>query len=77
MIYLAFSKPTNSMRIFSILYRPFQITFPNCYTNSCCSHPLYDYECERDEINAMGVRKAAQRRLNYELGVPLNQVKIQ
>ncbi|XP_055316890.1 isopentenyl-diphosphate Delta-isomerase 1 [Sitodiplosis mosellana] len=52
-----------------------KITFPDCYTNACCSHPLYDIECERDEINAMGIRKAAQRRLNYELGIPLNQAR--
>lgn len=51
-----------------------QITFPDCYTNTCCSHPLHDIEGEREEINAMGIRKAAQRRLNYELGIPYSQV---
>lgn len=51
----------------------FQITFPDCYTNACCSHPLHDIEGEREEINAMGIRKAAQRRLNYELGIPYSQ----
>lgn len=54
-----------------------QITFPDCYTNACCSHPLYDIDGELDETNAMGIRKAAQRRLNYELGIPYNQVTIQ
>ncbi|XP_055542120.1 isopentenyl-diphosphate Delta-isomerase 1 [Wyeomyia smithii] len=52
-----------------------KITFPDCYTNACCSHPLYDIEGEREELNALGIRRAAQRRLNYELGIPLSQVR--
>lgn len=51
-----------------------QITFPNCYTNACCSHPLYDLENEREELNAVGIKRAAQRRLNFELGIPTSQV---
>nr|CAD7443610.1 unnamed protein product [Timema bartmani] len=49
---------------------PQKITFPDCYTNACCSHPLYDLEAEREERDASGVRKAAQRRLQHELGIP-------
>ncbi|CRL00937.1 CLUMA_CG014193, isoform A [Clunio marinus] len=52
-----------------------KITFPNCYTNACCSHPLHDIENERDELNAIGIKRAAQRRLNFELGIPNNQVR--
>ncbi|KAG5674850.1 hypothetical protein PVAND_004795 [Polypedilum vanderplanki] len=52
-----------------------KITFPNCYTNACCSHPLYDLENEREELNAIGIKKAAQRRLNFELGIPTSQVR--
>lgn len=52
-----------------------KITFPDCYTNACCSHPLYDIEGEREELNALGIRRAAQRRLNYELGIPMAQVR--
>ncbi|XP_058061475.1 isopentenyl-diphosphate Delta-isomerase 1 [Anopheles bellator] len=52
-----------------------KITFPDCYTNACCSHPLYDIKGEREELNALGVRRAAQRRLNYELGVPMAQAR--
>uniref|UniRef100_U5EZ74 isopentenyl-diphosphate Delta-isomerase n=1 Tax=Corethrella appendiculata TaxID=1370023 RepID=U5EZ74_9DIPT len=52
-----------------------KITFPDCYTNACCSHPLYDIEGEREELNAIGIRRAAQRRLNYELGIPMTQVR--
>ncbi|CAD7084311.1 unnamed protein product [Hermetia illucens] len=52
-----------------------KITFPDRYTNACCSHPLFDITEEREESNAIGIRKAAQRRLNYELGVPYDQAK--
>lgn len=52
-----------------------QITFPDRYTNACCSHPLHDIEGEQEELNVMGIRRAAQRRLNYELGIPYNQVR--
>ncbi|XP_037896409.1 isopentenyl-diphosphate Delta-isomerase 1-like [Glossina fuscipes] len=51
------------------------ITFPDMYTNACCSHPLYDIEAERVATNALGIRKAAQRRLNYELGIPMEQIR--
>lgn len=30
---------------------------------------------EQDELNALGIRRAAQRRLNFELGIPFHQVK--
>ncbi|KAG9276748.1 isopentenyl-diphosphate Delta-isomerase 1 [Astyanax mexicanus] len=50
-----------------------KITFPGCFTNTCCSHPLYTPE-ELEEGAAAGVRKAAQRRLQAELGIPMNQV---
>jgi len=52
-----------------------KITFPNCYTNACCSHPLHDIELERDELNAIGIKRAAQRRLSFELGIPNSQVR--
>ncbi|KAL9899634.1 isopentenyl-diphosphate Delta-isomerase 1-like [Glossina fuscipes fuscipes] len=45
------------------------------YTNACCSHPLYDIEAECVATNALGIRKAAQRRLNYELGIPMEQIR--
>ena len=46
-----------------------KITFPGYITNSCCSHPLYD-EAELDEYKHIGIRRAAKRRLSYELGIP-------
>ncbi|XP_038244732.1 isopentenyl-diphosphate Delta-isomerase 1 isoform X1 [Dermochelys coriacea] len=50
-----------------------KITFPDCFTNTCCSHPL-STPLELEENNAHGVRRAAQRRLRAELGIPLEQV---
>ena len=56
-----------------------KITFPNYYTNTCCSHPLYN-DLEMEENDAIGVKRAAQRRLYLELGidplqVPLSEIK--
>ncbi|PRD33229.1 UNVERIFIED_CONTAM: Isopentenyl-diphosphate Delta-isomerase 1 [Trichonephila clavipes] len=45
-----------------------KITFPGYYTNTCCSHPLY-IDSELEEIKALGVKRAAQRRLSIELGI--------
>ena len=43
------------------------------WTNTCCSHPLYSPE-EMEEDKYMGVRRAAVRRLNHELGIPEGKV---
>ncbi|XP_069007448.1 isopentenyl-diphosphate Delta-isomerase 1 [Embiotoca jacksoni] len=50
-----------------------KITFPGCFTNTCCSHPLHT-DKELEEKDMLGVRTAAQRRLKAELGIPLEQV---
>ncbi|XP_078475370.1 isopentenyl-diphosphate Delta-isomerase 1 isoform X2 [Lampetra fluviatilis] len=50
-----------------------KITFPGCFTNTCCSHPLH-VDSEMREEAALGVRNAAQRRLHQELGIPMEQV---
>ncbi|CAJ1081781.1 isopentenyl-diphosphate Delta-isomerase 1 [Xyrichtys novacula] len=50
-----------------------KITFPGCFTNTCCSHPLHT-DSELEEKEAIGVRRAAQRRLEAELGIPMAQV---
>uniref|UniRef100_A0A7G3AFP8 isopentenyl-diphosphate Delta-isomerase n=1 Tax=Lutzomyia longipalpis TaxID=7200 RepID=A0A7G3AFP8_LUTLO len=54
-----------------------KITYPNLFTNTCCSHPLYNIEEEREEKEQLGIRKAARRKLNQELGTPLNQIQLE
>lgn len=51
-----------------------KVTFPGHVTNTCCSHPLFVAEELAEQPVAIGVKKAAQRRLNFELGIPLEQV---
>lgn len=49
-----------------------KVTFPGYYTNTCCSHPLNNKH-EMDETNAIGVKRAAQRKMTDELGVVANE----
>lgn len=65
--------------IASLLYcnhKQFKVTYPGHYTNTCCSHPIADVAGESEEGDALGVKRAAQRRLNYELGIPKEQIEI-
>nr|XP_034366931.1 isopentenyl-diphosphate delta-isomerase 2-like [Arvicanthis niloticus] len=50
-------------------------TFPGHFTDSCSSHPLYVPD-ELEEKDAVGVRRAALRRLQAELGIPQDQITI-
>ena len=50
-----------------------KITFPGHWTNTCCSHPL-SVAGELEETEAMGVKRAAQRKLQHELGIMPPQV---
>jgi len=50
---------------------PEKITFPNMWTNTCCSHPLHGVEGnESEEDGELGARRAASRKLEHELGIP-------
>lgn len=48
-----------------------KITFPECFTNTCCSHPLH---CAEELEEGVGVKRAARRKLQQELGIPPEQV---
>jgi len=53
-----------------------KITFPDMWTNTCCSHPLgIPGEGGSDLVEAViGVKNAARRKLDHELGIKPAQV---
>ncbi|KAK1493655.1 isopentenyl-diphosphate delta-isomerase [Colletotrichum cuscutae] len=53
-----------------------KITFPDMWTNTCCSHPLgIPGETGANlEDSVAGVKRAAQRKLEHELGIDPKQV---
>ncbi|PFH54463.1 hypothetical protein AMATHDRAFT_134609 [Amanita thiersii Skay4041] len=53
-----------------------KITFPDRWTNTCCSHPLDDFEAEKNEKDQLGVKIAGSRKLEHELGIPQSQTPI-
>lgn len=60
-----------------------KITFPNVWTNTCCSHPLHgmtpgevDGPGDVEDGSVTGVKHAAVRKLEQELGIPIGQVKV-
>ena len=56
-----------------------KITFPDMWTNTCCSHPLFHAsETGNGDLpsNVEGAKRAAVRKLNHELGIKSHQVPI-
>ena len=53
-----------------------KITFPDMWTNTCCSHPLGVPSETGSDLDAavQGVTRAAQRKLYHELGIEASQV---
>ncbi|KAI8891283.1 isopentenyl pyrophosphate isomerase [Backusella circina FSU 941] len=52
-----------------------KITFPDMWTNTCCSHPL-NTPSELIEEEQLGVRNAAVRKLEHELGIKPEEVPL-
>ena len=55
-----------------------KITFPDMWTNTCCSHPLAvpgEIGSNLDE-SVLGVKRAAQRKLDQELGIKAVQTPL-
>jgi len=55
-----------------------KITFPDMWTNTCCSHPLGIPGETGDTLDSsiMGVKRAAVRKLEHELGIKPEMVPI-
>jgi isopentenyl-diphosphate delta-isomerase len=43
-----------------------KVTFPNLWSNTCCSHPIYT-KIELETNENKGIKIAAARRMEYEL----------
>ncbi|KAI1639793.1 NUDIX hydrolase domain-like protein [Biscogniauxia mediterranea] len=56
-----------------------KITFPDMWTNTCCSHPLGIPGETGANLpdSVMGVKRAAQRKLEHELGIKKEQVPLE
>lgn len=55
-----------------------KITFPDMWTNTCCSHPLSIPGETGSNLpdSVEGAKRAAQRKLDHELGIKIEQVPI-
>lgn len=55
-----------------------KVTFPDLWTNTCCSHPLAVAGEMGVDLPASieGAQRAAQRKLSHELGIPEDEVPL-
>ncbi|KAF7280825.1 isopentenyl-diphosphate Delta-isomerase 1-like [Rhynchophorus ferrugineus] len=53
-----------------------KVTYPNKYSNTCCSHPLANIEGEDEEFNALGIKRAVIRKLHHELGIQPHEISL-
>ena len=53
-----------------------KITFPNMWANTCCSHPEHKEDELETSQDFIGVRRAAIRRTQFEMGIPLNLLDV-
>ncbi|KAF4317149.1 hypothetical protein BBO99_00007829 [Phytophthora kernoviae] len=51
-----------------------KITFPGYWANTCCSHPLFT---EAELEDGIGVKRAAIRKLEHELGIPTSTFAVE
>jgi len=58
-----------------------KITFPNVWTNTCCSHPLYGMKPNEVDVTPdaypdfPGIKHAAIRKLKHELGIDSQYIR--
>lgn len=64
---------TLSLNFISLPVSICQFFFTGHFTNTCCSHPLHT-PAELEDNGAIGVKRAAQRKLQHELGIDPKQV---
>lgn len=53
-----------------------KITFPGYFTNACCSHPAATAEETDSSNDFIGIKRAAKRRLVFELGIDPQQLSL-
>merc|ERR1712136_689080 len=53
-----------------------KITFPGYFTNTCCSHPLFNKGELQGGSDGLGAKIAAQRRVLAELGIVPDQIPL-
>ena len=54
-----------------------KITFPLFWANTCCSHPLHTSGEMEEGAKNLGVKRAAVRKLDHELGIKADQVPLE